>query len=79
MLKLRGPLVTAAWLKANLDQVTVVDSRWSMAEGPRYQDFLAGHLPGAVFADLDADLSNPPSTRGRHPLPSAQELSLIHI
>ena len=75
MLKLRGPLVTAEWLKANLDQVTVVDSRWSMADGPRYSHYLTGHLPGAVFVDLDADLSDPPGLKGRHPLPSPEDFA----
>ena len=35
------------------------------------------HIPGAVFVDLNRDLSEAPSKRGRHPLPS--RLSLIHI
>jgi thiosulfate/3-mercaptopyruvate sulfurtransferase len=36
-------------------------------------DYLAGHLPGAVFADLDVDLADPiTSTSGRHPLPDTE-------
>lgn len=75
MLKLPGPMVDADWLAAYLGEVTVVDSRWSMADGPRLDDFRAGHIPGAVFADLDADLSDPPGVRGRHPLPSAEDFA----
>jgi thiosulfate/3-mercaptopyruvate sulfurtransferase len=33
--------------------------------------FLAGHIPGARYADLNEDLSAPPTPQsGRHPLPS---------
>lgn len=38
--------------------------------------YLAGHLPGAVFVDLDADLAGHSATgRGRHPLPTPQALA----
>jgi thiosulfate/3-mercaptopyruvate sulfurtransferase len=47
----------------------LADVRWSLArpEGGR-ADYLEGHIPGAVFVDLDTDLSAPPGP-GRHPLP----------
>lgn len=70
-----GPLVSAEWLAEHRDEVVLVDLRWSMDGGPRRNDYLDGHLPGAVFADLDADLSDPPGERGRHPLPSAEHFA----
>jgi thiosulfate/3-mercaptopyruvate sulfurtransferase len=33
--------------------------------------YLEGHIPGAVFVDVERDLAGPPGVAGRHPLPSA--------
>lgn len=48
---------------------TVADVRWSLTGPPGRVDYRAGHLPGAVFLDVDTDLSGPPGPGGRHPLP----------
>ncbi len=55
--------------------VNVVDCRFDLlAPGRGYQDYLAGHVPGAVYANLDHDLSAPVTAdSGRHPLPRAEE------
>lgn len=78
-----SPIVEASWLQANLDSVLVADVRWSMDQGPHQQDFLDGHIPGAIFVNLDSDLSAPPGSGGRHPLPTpvefAQALSRLGI
>ncbi|TAN07755.1 MAG: sulfurtransferase [Rhodanobacteraceae bacterium] len=63
------------------DLVLVVDCRFTLTDpdaGER--DFLAGHIPGAVYANLDRDLSDlSKKGLGRHPLPNpdafAQTLS----
>lgn len=52
----------------------LVDVRWSL-DGPDPDGYRTGHLPGAVFCDLDADLAAPPGDGGRHPLPSAEQLT----
>lgn len=70
-----GPLVTAEWLAVNLDadDLVVVDCRWSLDGGAARDAFDAGHIPTAVFADLDVDLSSPASpAEGRHPLPTPE-------
>lgn len=74
---LPSPVVSAQWVADRRDQIHLVDVRWSMDGGPKRSEFEAGHLPGAVFADLDADLSSPPGERGRHPLPSPEHFAEV--
>jgi len=67
-------LVYAADLAVELTDArppVVIDVRWNLAGPPGRQAYEAGHLPGAVFADLDADLSGARGAAGRHPLPDA--------
>jgi thiosulfate/3-mercaptopyruvate sulfurtransferase len=66
------PLVDAAWLADHADDpsVVVADVRWYLDGRSGRAAFEAGHLPGAVFVDLDAVLAADPSSgAGRHPLP----------
>ena len=47
-----------------------VDCRWELGNPGRGRElYRAGHIPGASFLDVDADLAGPPGPRGRHPLP----------
>src|SRR5947207_3046970 len=48
----------------------LLDVRWRLAGPPGIDSYRQGHLPGAVFADLDRDLAAPPGPAGRHPLPA---------
>ena len=66
------PLVDAAWLATHLDDpdVVVADVRWYLDGRSGRDAYEAGHLPGAVFVDLETVLAADPSTgAGRHPLP----------
>lgn len=51
------PLVSTAWLADHLDapDVRIVDASWFMPGTPRdpKAEFEAGHIPGAVFFDID--------------------------
>jgi thiosulfate/3-mercaptopyruvate sulfurtransferase len=70
-----GPLVTAGQLAAELagpGAPTVLDCRWTLAGGADRDGYGKGHLPGAVFVDLDRDLAAPPCAGGRHPLPAPE-------
>jgi thiosulfate/3-mercaptopyruvate sulfurtransferase len=53
-----------------------VDCRWKLGEPDAgRRAYLAGHVPGAAFLDVDRDLSAPPGARGRHPLPAADDFA----
>src|SRR4051794_38070686 len=68
-------LVSTEWLAAHLSDsdLKVVDSSWHMAASGRSgrDEYLAAHIPGAVFLDIDelADKSNP----APHAMPSAAD------
>jgi thiosulfate/3-mercaptopyruvate sulfurtransferase len=50
-----------------------VDCRWAL-DDPSFgrRAYLEGHIPGAMFLDVERDLSAPPGRAGRHPLPPAE-------
>ena len=63
--------VTTDWLAAHLSDVRVVDLRWYLGGKDARAEYDRGHIPGAVFIDLDRDLSGDPTRGpGRHPLPA---------
>lgn len=71
-----SPLVTAADLAEVLGRVRILDVRWRLDRPDGRPDYLAGHIPGAVYVDLDTELADHgrPATEGRHPLPSPAAL-----
>ncbi|AXG15368.1 sulfurtransferase [Intrasporangium calvum] len=66
-------LVTARDLAHEIEDVVVIDVRWTLTtpgqEQPGPAEYAAGHVPGAFFVDLDTELAAPPGEGGRHPLP----------
>ncbi|WP_272600479.1 sulfurtransferase [Solirubrobacter phytolaccae] len=64
-------MITASELAAALDDVVLLDVRWQLGGPPGHGEYLKGHIPGAVFVDLDTELAaHGAPTDGRHPLPS---------
>ena len=63
------PLVSAAWLGGRLGEVALLDVRYRMGGPTGIEEYAKGHIPGAVYVDLDTALAGPPGSRGRHPLP----------
>jgi thiosulfate/3-mercaptopyruvate sulfurtransferase len=54
-------------------QYRFVDARWDIGDaGLGRRAYLEGHIPGAVFVDVEAELADPPGAGGRHPLPSTE-------
>jgi thiosulfate/3-mercaptopyruvate sulfurtransferase len=64
-------LVTTEWLSSHLQdpKIRTVDCRWVLGKpGEGRRQYEAGHIPGAIYLDVDADLSAKTGP-GRHPLP----------
>jgi thiosulfate/3-mercaptopyruvate sulfurtransferase len=67
-------LISAAELRT-AGRCVLLDVRWALGDQHGRGHYLDGHLPGAVFVDLETELADPPSPEGgRHPLPSLQRM-----
>lgn len=75
----RSPLIGAQPLRRALasagDGPALLDVRWALGGPPGIEEYLRGHIPGAVFVDLESELSAPPGRCGRHPLPDAESFA----
>jgi thiosulfate/3-mercaptopyruvate sulfurtransferase len=72
-----NPFVSADWLKQCRDEVVLVDIRWYLDGRPGRPAYEAGHIPGAVFLNLNEVLSAPhdDDSQGRHPLPTPERFA----
>jgi thiosulfate/3-mercaptopyruvate sulfurtransferase len=68
-----APKELAALVRSEPGRIRVVDVRWYLGRpGDGRAAYDAGHIPGAVFLDVDGDLTAAEGP-GRHPLPSPIE------
>jgi thiosulfate/3-mercaptopyruvate sulfurtransferase len=65
-----GPLISAEELRGRLGELTLLDVRYRTGGPPGREEYATGHVPGAVYVDVDEDLASPPGRGGRHPLPT---------
>ncbi|CAM5607553.1 sulfurtransferase [Streptomyces avidinii] len=75
-----SPLLSAADLKTELAgprPPVLLDVRWQLGGPDQRPAYEAGHLPGAVYVDLDAELAGPAGAGGRHPLPDPEEFGAV--
>ncbi|MGW7197446.1 sulfurtransferase [Streptomyces chryseus] len=73
-------IITAAELVGELSAdrpPVLLDVRYQMGGPHGRAAYEAGHLPGAVFVDLEAELADPPGPGGRHPLPDVEEFGAV--
>ncbi|GIO15394.1 thiosulfate sulfurtransferase [Cohnella xylanilytica] len=72
-------VVSLKWLLARLYEpdLVIVDCRFAMGQPDAGRAaYEEAHIPGAVYLDLERDLSDPVGEHGgRHPLPDAAELA----
>ncbi|MGH3879292.1 MAG: sulfurtransferase, partial [Actinophytocola sp.] len=72
-----SPLVSCTELAASLadrNPPVLLDVRWKLGGPPGREEYERGHLPDAVYVDLDTELAGPPGAGGRHPLPDPAAL-----
>ncbi len=76
-----SPLISARELSDMLTRrpgtgPLLLDVRWAMDHQGGYEDYLLGHLPGAIFVDLVGDLAGEPhddGRGGRRPMPAPDD------
>lgn len=73
-------ILSAAELKSELAgprPPVLLDVRWQLGGPDQLPAYEAGHLPGAVYVDLDRELAGPAGSGGRHPLPDPEAFGAV--
>ncbi len=71
-----GPIVSPKWLHDHVQDpdVSVIDFRWYLMGGTGRDAYERGHIPGAVFVDLESVTGK--EGGGRHPLPTGEQFEM---
>jgi thiosulfate/3-mercaptopyruvate sulfurtransferase len=74
------PFVDTTWIAGHpqiADRVVFADVRWYMDGRSGHEAYGSGHVPGAVFVDMDRWLAGDPAAgRGRHAFPEPEIFAL---
>jgi thiosulfate/3-mercaptopyruvate sulfurtransferase len=72
-----NPLISVDQLAAAAGDTRIFDIRWDLTSPKKgRKTYQAGHIPGAVFVDLEEDLSAHREGEGRHPLPDIDDFAV---
>jgi thiosulfate/3-mercaptopyruvate sulfurtransferase len=56
----------------------LLDARYRLGGPPGRRSYDTGHLPGAVYVDMDTELAGPVGDHtGRHPLPDMEDFGAV--
>jgi thiosulfate/3-mercaptopyruvate sulfurtransferase len=71
------PFVDIGWVREHLAEAVLADCRWYTDDRSGREAYLGGHIPGAVFVDLDTALTRheDPAAGGRHPLAEPEDFA----
>jgi thiosulfate/3-mercaptopyruvate sulfurtransferase len=71
------PFVDIEWVKRRRGEVVLADCRWYLDGRSGRDAYEGGHVPGAVFVDLDAALTRhaDPAVAGRHPIAEPEDFA----
>ncbi|MFJ6937984.1 sulfurtransferase [Streptomyces sp. NPDC101132] len=75
-----NPIISASELlaaTAGPARPVLLDVRWQLGGPDLRAEYEAGHVPGAVYVDLDRELAGPPGAGGRHPLPDPEAFGAV--
>ena len=76
---MQSSIIDVHELRENIDNPLwiIVDCRFDLSDPDAgYRAYLESHIPGAVYVDLNNDLSGPAITdHGRHPMPAADRMN----
>ena len=71
------PVVDVGWVaRQQPSAIRLVDLRWALSGPSALEKYRAGHIPGAVYVDMERDLSRPGGP-GRHPFPTPEDFARV--